>query len=121
MDDKAEIVNGVKKNVVTVASNEKSPIIKSDFISVENFVNEKVPDLMIFNIPLIIESASRKMLRNLDVTKATVLNQIGPRLLKLSADVISSSITNINNCNITKVVLPDQWKSAKINPLFKKD
>ena len=105
---------------VNIASNLKEPIPDSDFINVKNFVNANVPNLMNFNIPLITESETRKMLTNLDVSKATGLDQIGPKLLKLSADVISSSITHIINCSISQGVFPDQWKSAKVNPLFKK-
>ena len=60
------------------------------------------------------------MLINLDVSKATGLDQIGPRLLKLSAEVISSSLTNVINCSIKQGIFPDQWKCAKVNPLFKK-
>lgn len=65
---------------------------------------------MHFNIPLITESETRKLLINLDVSKATGLDQIGSRLLKVSEDVISSSITLIINCRISHGVFPDQWK-----------
>ena len=51
---------------------------------------------MFFHIPLITESQMHKMLTNLDVSKATGLDQIGPRLLKVSADVISNSFTLCN-------------------------
>ena len=70
--------------------------------------------IQFFNIPLITESAIRQMLRKLDVSKATYLDQRLHRLLKLSAGVISSSITYINNCSIIEGVFSDQWKSVKV-------
>ena len=66
MNDKAEIADDFF--FVTVALNLKQPMPESDFFNVENFVNEKVPNSVLFKVPLITDSATRKMLRNLDVT-----------------------------------------------------
>ena len=60
------------------------------------------------------------MLKSLDISKATGLDQIGPKLLKLSADEIYSSVTHIINCSIMQDMFPDKWKTAKVNLLFKK-
>ena len=71
---------------VNIAANLKEPIPISEFSKIEDFVNTNVPGHMFFHIPLITESETLKMLKNLDTSKATGFDQIGPKLLKLSAD-----------------------------------
>ena len=59
------------------------------------------------------------MLHNLDISKATGFDQLGPRLLKMSADIIASKIKRIINPSIINGVFPDTWKHAKFTPLFR--
>ena len=61
------------------------------------------------------------MLHNLDISKATGLDQLGPRLLKMSAGVIASTITRIINLSIKNGVFPDTWKHAKVDRCLKVD
>ena len=58
-------------------------------------------------------------MRNLDLSKATGTDNIGPRLLKLSASFISESITYICNKSIQNSEIPSKWKEGKVTPLFK--
>ena len=55
----------------------------------------------------------------MDATKATGLDCIGPRLLKIASSVITPSITYIINKSIESGVSPCTWKYAKVKPLFK--
>lgn len=58
-------------------------------------------------------------LRKLDITKATGLDGLSPKLLRLSANIISTSITKlINNCGINNT-FPNSLKHAKVFPSFK--
>ena len=60
-----------------------------------------------------------KFLSTLDVSKATGLDGIEPKLLKLSPGLITKSITYIvNNC-VRSGKSPTSWKLAKVNPLYK--
>ena len=60
-----------------------------------------------------------KFLSTLDISKATGLDGIGPKLLKISSGIIIKSITYIvNNC-IRSGKFPTSWKLAKVNPLYK--
>ena len=60
-----------------------------------------------------------KFLSTLDISKATGLDGIGPKLLKISSGIITKSITYIvNNC-IRSGKFPTSWKLAKVNPLYK--
>ena len=119
ISDNYEMANEFNNFFVNVAANLKEPISNSDFTKVKQFVNQTVPENMYFNIPLITEEQTRKMLVNLDTSKSTGLDQIGPKLLKLSANIISTSITNVINCSLRQGIFPDIWKNAKVNPLFK--
>ena len=55
-----------------------------------------------------------KFLINIDVTKSTGLDNIGPRLLKLSAYYIADSITFICNKSLKESIFPDKWKEGKV-------
>ena len=55
----------------------------------------------------------------MDVTKATGLDGIGPRLLKIAPNALTPSITYMINKSIESGVFPGTWKNAKVNPIFK--
>ena len=57
-------------------------------------------------------------LSNMDVTKATGLDCIGPRLLKIAPNVLTPSITYIIR-SFESWIFPCTWKNAKGNPIFK--
>ena len=69
-------------------------------------------------LPELDENFVFKFLSTLDVSKATGLDGIGPKLLKLSSGIITKSITYIvKNC-IRNGKFPTSWKLAKVNPLY---
>ena len=55
----------------------------------------------------------------MDATKATGLDSIGPRLLKIASNVLTPSITYIINKSIESGGFPCTWKNAKVNPILK--
>ena len=61
----------------------------------------------------------RKFLSNLNVNKSTGLDNIGPKIPKLSANILSPSLMYIVNKSITVGKFPCLWKEAKVKPLFK--
>ena len=85
----------------------------------EKFCNKQVPNGTLFTIPSITKEKVQKYLRNLDLSKATGTDNIGPRLLKLLASYISESITHICNKSIQNSEFPEKWKEGKVTPLFK--
>ena len=84
-----------------IATNLCAPITDSDFNHVNEFVNDNVPEQSFFHIPFITEYQTRKLLTNLDFSKAICLGQLGPSLLKFSADIITKAITRIINLSRT--------------------
>lgn len=59
------------------------------------------------------------LFNKLSKSKATGLDKISARLLRGRADLICISICKIFNCSLTTGIFPDDWKCAKVIPLFK--
>ena len=59
------------------------------------------------------------LLNKLSKSKATGLDYISARLIRECADLICISICKIFNCSWTTGIFPDDWKCARVTPLFK--
>ena len=104
---------------INVASNLKEPIEQSPFNELKEHVKAKIPDDVHFELPELDENFVFKFLSTLDISKATGLDGIGPKFLKISSGIFTKSITYIvNNC-IRSGKFPTSWKRAKVNPLYK--
>jgi len=57
----------------------------------------------------------------LNCKKATGADGISPKLLKLSKDTVSTSITSLINKSFENSVFPDKLKIAQVTPLHKKN
>ena len=79
--DAKTIANEFNNFFVNIATNLSTPITVSDFYHIKEFVNDKIPEQSFFHIPYT-EYQTRKLLTNLDISKATGLHQLGQRLLK---------------------------------------
>ena len=82
-------------------------------------MQSKVPSNVEFKIPLTNVGFVRNFLSNLNVSKATGLDNIGPKILKLSANIIAPSLVYIINKSVISRSFPSMWKEAKVKPLFK--
>ena len=65
---------------VSVVSKLKEPVENCSFEKLKDFCNSKVPDSVQFNIPEVSHDKALKFLSNIDISKATGCDQIGPRL-----------------------------------------
>ena len=118
--DSHEIASKLNKFFTTISSrltSTKKSVQMDDLSKLINYVNEKVPTF--FKIPHITTSQVTTYIRNLDPGKSTGLDGIGPRILKMSCDIISPSITALINKSITSGRFPNQLKQAKVHPIFK--
>ena len=66
------------------------------------------------------ESITLNALRRLETSKASGLDNISPHLLKDDAEVISKPLTQSINASLSQGVVPQEWKYARVTPLFKK-
>ena len=64
-------------------------------------------------------SAVFALLSRLCRSKATGLDNISAKLLRECPDLISISLTHLFNQSIKTGILPDEWKSARVTPLYK--
>ena len=62
----------------------------------------------------------RKLLENLDPTKAVGPDEIPPRVLKELASDIAPVLTEIFNRSYQTGVMPDDWRKANVVPAYKK-
>ena len=60
-----------------------------------------------------------KLLKAIDVGKATGLDKIPNRLLKIAADVVEPSLTGIFNQSSVTGIFPSDWELAKVSPMSK--
>ena len=104
---------------VNVASNLTGPIIPSDFEILDDYVKSKVPTNTEFLIVPTNEIFVMNFISSVNVNKSTGIDKMGPKILKLAANVITSSLTFIINKSIVTGEFPSLWKEAKVKPLFK--
>ena len=55
----------------------------------------------------------------IDVSKATGLDKIPNRLLKIATEVVAPSLTGIFNHLLVTGMFPSDWKMAKVSPILK--
>ena len=60
-----------------------------------------------------------KILRNINSRKAKGTDKIPPKIVKVSANIIDSHLTNIINSNLKKNAFSDSVKVASIRAIFK--
>ena len=61
----------------------------------------------------------KKLLKNIDLKKSTGIDKIPPKLLQLSADILSTPLSNAINNSILKGKFPDDVKVASVSFLYK--
>ena len=104
----------------------KANILNKQFKSV--FKNEK--DTVLPNIgssntpgmtPIKVDSAGvLKILKNIDVHKASGPDEIPPRLLKDHANLLAPVLTRLFQYSLDQGVIPLDWSKANVASLFKK-
>ena len=72
-----------------------------------------------FKIPPITENFINKELKTLKENKATGLDGLSAKILKISNPAIIHSLCYILNFSLQTSTFPTQWKTAKVCPLFK--
>ncbi|XP_072048916.1 uncharacterized protein [Amphiura filiformis] len=61
-----------------------------------------------------------KLLRNLDASKAPGPDRLTPEILKMFTDTLAPALTHIFNKSLSTGILPTDWQTANITPIFKK-
>ena len=111
--DMAEAFNGHFTNIGQVLAQEvpAAEVNPEFYLShTDKAFHLKTPSLdVVFNL-----------LRNIDEKKATGLDMIPSKLLKMAAGIVTPSLTAIFTKSITTGIYPTEWKMARVTPVFKK-
>ena len=119
IEDPTELANSFNNFFVNIAAKLKEPIASSNHDKLKDFCKSKLPENTKFIINNIEKDKVLYQLTTLDSSKATGIDGIGPRLLKLAAPYIADDIAYICNQSINKSTFPNKWKEAKVSPLHK--
>ena len=94
-------------------------INQSNYTRLRTYIRQKNPENLSFKLPNITTEFVQKQLRKMSATKATGLDGISCKLLKLSAEIIAPHIVNICNASINSAHFPRPWKKDRVVPLYK--
>ena len=107
-------------SVSTILNNENS---SNDYdVNISNlnqFINDKIPSDVYFNIPFVTSEQVHSYIRALDPSKATGLDGLGPKIFKLAINSLSPIIAILINKSIHTGQFPNEMKCAKVFPIFK--
>ena len=91
---------------------EEEPYNNLNTEKISQYVNNKIPNDTFFTIPFITPEQVTNYINKLDCSKATCLDGIGPRILKIAACAISPSIAKLINKSIATGCFPSQLGSV---------
>ena len=83
----------------------------------ENFDNSQTEEQLQFNS--VTTSEIYKLLKNIDDKKTTGTDKIPPKLVRISAEVLSQPLADAINNSISKGVFPDNAKIPSVSPIDK--
>ena len=90
-----------------------------DLTKLTDFVNNKVTERIYFDIPSITTEQVLSFIGSFDTSKATGLDGIGHKIIKMAANCLSPIIAGLINRSINSGSFPSQMKCAKVFPVYK--
>lgn len=115
LKDAKDIANCFNAFFSTIGSKLAEKFNQSDSL-VENDSMDDIPSFKFENVP---EESILKQLKKLDIKKATGLDQLHPKFLKMAAEHINRPLAYILNKSLSTGDIPDGWKKAKVSPIHK--
>jgi hypothetical protein len=120
--DQGEVVKQFNNQFANVAEKLLSGEPQVDFSPPDTLlehVRSNVPLDVKFDIPQVHHSDISKALLQLDSKKATGVDDLPAKYLKMAAHVIAKPLSVIINKSISQGVFPDAWKLAQVSPIHK--
>ena len=119
----AKLFNSYYINIVEKSSGTKTfgtNFENTSVQSVRDIVNSYKNHPSIIKIKQVVnESVIKDLLKNVDIKKASGIDTIPPKLVKLSADFLTPLLTKAINTSIAQNVFPENTKTASVMPLDK--
>ena len=113
----SEICNVLNAHFVQVGPNLANSIPEANI----NFDKYITPSQHSFSLMETTNDIVYRLIQSMPLNKACGLDGISCRLLKEAAPVITTSLTYIINLSIRSGIFPDDWKIARVSPVFKED
>ena len=110
-------------NQLVTESTEKAEVLNRQFQSVFSTPSQEPPPTSNrSDMPTISIAAEgvRAQLQKLNPYKATGPDNISPRVLKELADVLSKPLATLFQKSLDQATVPEEWKKARVTPLYKK-
>ena len=111
-----DIAEGFNEYFSNIGPDLSSRIDSSNY-NFETYIKNAKSEFAAFQ-PVTVSQISH-LLHGLSGNKATGIDKISCKIIKLAAPVISDSLTLIFNQAITLSSFPDEWKIARVVPLYK--
>ena len=111
-----DIAEGFNEYFSNIGPDLSSRIDSSNY-NFETYIKNAKSEFAAFQ-PVTVNQISH-LLHGLSGNKATGIDKISCKIIKLAAPVISDSLTLIFNQAITLSSFPDEWKIARVVPLYK--
>ena len=122
-DTNTDVINNLNSFFANISENiqqethDTNEDTEYDLSKLKDYVHSRTPNHVYFEIPKLKLSDLISTLNSLDATKATGLDGISPRILKLAADVIAPSLLTMINTSFQTGHFPDILKMAKLRPI----
>jgi hypothetical protein len=119
----------IENNCLVSDAKEKAALFNDYFVTQSrvNDTDATLPNLEVFQSCITLSNIStseyevKKLLQNVDTSKACGADGVGNALLKASANNIACSFSRFINQSLSMGVFPLKWKLANVVPIFKKD
>ena len=85
------------------------------------FTNYILPLPHVFSLTKTSNDIVLKLIQSLPLNKASGLDGISAKLLKEAGPIVSASLTYIINRSLTTGIFPNDWKVARVTPIYKDD
>ena len=121
LEDNEDMVSKFNSHFSTIADRLRStlPYIVHNIDKLLNFVQSKKDPNVSFEIPPITSTQVIFYLKEISPSKASGIDNISARFLRMAASVIAPSIARLINHSFEVGVFPSRWKTAKVTPLHK--
>ena len=119
--DVANAFNCHFTNITSKYNTNVNASIEPDLSKLQEYVKARIPPNNPFKIPLMTELHVEKFIQDLGAKKATGLNEVDAKFIKLSGPFITKILTQVCNQSISSNTVPALWKIAKVKPLHKKN
>ena len=117
--DPIQIPNAFNKYFIELGDELCNDIPPSVTIPEDYFLDFECPTNTLSYFKEISETEILKLLHGLSASKASGMDQISARILKIASHVIVPSLTSIFNQSIRTGIFPTDWKSARVTPIHK--